>query len=274
MSDKELYSFSKLSTFDDCPRNYYYTYVEKIRGGDGIYSFLGTVCHLLCEKMYKNEINNTQAVESFLDSVEEADVLGLEWMSENVKNKYVGCIVHFFENFKPLRNDTITIEEYFEVEVEGITVRGYIDLYYILDDILYIVDFKTSSKFDKKTLGHKRRQLYIYAYALEKKYKNEIKLAFNMLKYYLNERGTVKERTDFGIMDEHRDAMVWVEWNKEAETDMKNFVKHVIEGIEDRLILGDVNEWEMCHPAAKSFFCNNLCSHQKRCFDNIDFNNN
>ena len=268
MSDKkELFSFSKLDTFDNCQRNYYYTYIKHIRGGDGIYSFLGTICHTLCDEIYQNKINNEEAVAMFLESVEEADMLGLEWMSENVKNKYVDCIVHFFKNFKPYRNDTITIEEYFEVEIEGVILRGYIDLYYILDNVLYVIDFKTSSKFDKKALEHKRRQLYIYAYALQQKYDYPIKLAFNMLKYYINQRGTLKERSLFGITEENKDAYVWVEWNQDAEKDMKNFVRTTIDNIEDRIFLDSEEEWELCHPQANSFFCKNLCSHYSLCHE-------
>ena len=51
LEEKELYSFSKLDTFNNCKRAYYYTYICGERGGDNIYSFLGTITHELIEKV-------------------------------------------------------------------------------------------------------------------------------------------------------------------------------------------------------------------------------
>ena len=42
-------------------------------------------------------------------------------------------------------------------------------MWYMLNDEIHIVDFKTSSKFSAKDLLKKQRQLLIYAKALEEK---------------------------------------------------------------------------------------------------------
>lgn len=269
--DKELFSFSKLSAFETCKRNYYYTYIQGIRGGDNIYSFLGTTAHNLTEELYKNEITKEEAIPKFLEAVDDADIIGLTWMSESVKDKYVACMLHYFRNFEPVRGDNITIEEYFEIDICDITLRGYIDMYYILDNTLYIIDFKTSSKFSKKELVHKQRQLFLYAVALRKKYPDmDIKIGFDMLKYAKNQRGTLKERVEFDELSDFGDGMVWVDFDEESVKDLENFVETTYNNIEDLKIIGSMSEWEMIHPQAKSFFCTTLCGHRTKCLQFIE----
>ena len=202
MGEKEKFSFSKLETYHNCRRNYFHTYVEGNRSGESIYSYLGTVTHELTQAMIRKEISNQQAVEDFIEAVDDADMLDLKWISENVKNKYVECIVHFLENYNPVSNDTIKIEEYFEIEIDGCVMRGYIDLWYMEGNKIYIEDFKTSTKFSKKDLLKKQRQLLLYGIALSEKYpEHEIVLRFNMLKYVLQGKKLV-ERIKVGILDE------------------------------------------------------------------------
>lgn len=266
-----MFSFSKIDTFHNCERNYYYTYILHQRGGDNIYSFLGTIIHNLVEQLYKNEINKEKAKITFLDSIEEADMLGLKWMNDNVKNKYVECITHFFENFSPIKNDNIVIEEYFEVDVCGITMRGYIDIYYIQDNILYIIDFKTSSKFDKKTLSHKKIQLFLYALALKEKYKNlDIKIGFDMLKYAKNERGTLKERNNFDLFSEFEEGYIWVDFDEDSINELKKYIKTALDKIEENKLIGDIGVWGMCDNKASTFFCKNLCSNRDKCLEYIN----
>lgn len=270
MENKELFSFSKIDTFHNCARNYYYTYILNQRGSDNIYSFLGTTAHNLVEQLYKKEINRDRAIEEFLKAVDEADLLGLEWLSDNTKTKYVECIVHFFENFEPINNDTIVIEEYFEVPICGITMRGYIDMYYIQDNTLYIIDFKTSSKFDKKTILHKKIQLFLYAYALKNKFKNmNIKIGFNMLKYAINKRGTLKERNTFDLFDEFEEGYVWIEFNENSIKELENYIKTALDKIEENKLIGDIDIWDMCDETASTFFCKNLCSNRPKCLEYV-----
>lgn len=271
MGNKELFSFSKIDSFHNCPRNYYYTYILHQRGADNIYSFLGTTAHNLVEQLYKNEITKDKAVEEFLQAVDEADMLGLKWLSENTKIKYVGCITHFFNNFEPINNDSITIEEYFETDICGIIMRGYIDMYYIQNNTLHIIDFKTSSKFDKKTLQHKKVQLYLYAYALKEKFQNkDIKIGFDMLKYAINKRGTLKERNSFDLFDEFKEGYVWVEFNNQSIEELKEYIQTALNKIEDNKLIGNIDVWEMCDSKASTFFCKNLCSNRNKCLEYIN----
>ena len=50
-----LYSHSRLSTFQNCPRQYWFQYIEKpdIEKVDGIEAFMGFRAHDALESLYK-----------------------------------------------------------------------------------------------------------------------------------------------------------------------------------------------------------------------------
>ena len=96
--DKKVYSYSRLENYHNCPYSYYITYIEKNRSEDNIYSFLGSVVQEIIEKLQQREIDNDKAIETFENAVTEADMLGYEWMSDSVKNKYIAAIKHYLEH--------------------------------------------------------------------------------------------------------------------------------------------------------------------------------
>src|SRR5437763_15078705 len=108
--EDEKFSFSRLEAFHNCKRLYYYNYILGTRSGDNIYSFTGTIVHELTQAMVQKQITNEESVHKFLEAIEDAEMLDLPWMSENVKNNYVNCITHFLENYVPVENNTIRIE--------------------------------------------------------------------------------------------------------------------------------------------------------------------
>lgn len=251
----------------NCKRLYYYNYIKKERSGDNIYSYLGTVCHELTQAIIQEQETNESALQKFHEAVDDADMLDLEWMSENVKNKYVECIAHFFEHYSPVRNDTIRIEEYFEININGVILRGYIDLWYRIDNTIYIIDLKTSTKFTKKDLPKKSRQLLLYAIALQEKYPDyNIILQFNMMKYALNKRGTLIERNKFDLFDDFEDAIVTVDVTEEGIDDVKKYVTDTVKLI-NSIDKEDIKNWTMDNDPEKDFFCRNLCSYRGKCLE-------
>lgn len=267
MSD-EKYSFSRLETFHNCKRAYYYNYIEGNRSGDNIYSFLGTVTHELTQAIIQKHMTNEEAVEKFLEAIDDAEMLDLEWISEKVKENYVACITHFFENYKPIENNTIRIEDYFEIDVNGTILRGYIDLWYRIDNEIYIVDLKTSSKYSKKDLPGKSRQLILYAIALSEKYPEyKINLQFNMLKYVLR-NGKMVERNKLDLVDDYPDGIVNVEFNDESVEDVRNYITDTVKQIK-QTDKNNIVFWGMGYDPVNAFFCRNLCTHRKLCLERL-----
>ena len=100
--DKKVYSYSRLENFHNCPYSYYITYIEGNRSEHNIYSFLGSVVHELLEELQQKLINNEDAIEKFENAITEADMLGYEWMSESVRDKYIAAIKHYLQHYKPI----------------------------------------------------------------------------------------------------------------------------------------------------------------------------
>jgi hypothetical protein len=218
--------------------------------------------------MIQKQITNKEAVTQFIEAIDDAEMLDLPWMSENVKNNYVDCVSHFLENYNPINNDTIQIEDFVEMEVNGIIMRGYIDVWYRIGEEIYIIDLKTSTKFSKKDLPKKSRQLLFYGLALSEKYPDyKINLQFNMLKYVLK-NGKLLERNKLDIFDESPDGIVNVDFTNENIEDLKKYITETVSEI-NSINKSDIVYWHMDNDPTKDFFCKNLCSHRNKCLERL-----
>ena len=274
--DKKIYSYSRLESYHNCPYAYYITYIEGNRSEHNIYSFLGSVVHELLEELQQKIINNDDAIEKFENAVTEADMLGYEWMSDSVKNKYIVAIKHYLEHYKPIKCDEYFIEEYFEIPVGDKWMKGYIDLYTITDDIIDIYDYKTSSSssFTGKDAYKKMRQMILYGIAIKQKHPDkEIRsMNFDMLKYYKvpSKRSklgyTLKDRSTIDILDfttEFTPVYVSAEFTPEVVEEVTEYVCNTVNEIES--LDKDLSCYKKGFNPKKDFFCKTLCSFRDRC---------
>ena len=183
---KNIFSFSKLMTFEQCPYSYYLSYIKHIKGEESIYSTMGTVSHESAQDLVEGKIDNAEALERFETALDDSiNVLGLKFPTEKSGDNFHQCMSSFLENYKP-NHDKYDIEKGFDVLMrDGKTlIMGFIDLIIHNEDgTIDVVDYKTSSKFSKKDFEHKKMQLLIYAKSLlEEGYKIN-RLYFNMMKY-------------------------------------------------------------------------------------------
>lgn len=276
--DKKVYSYSRLENYHNCPYSYYITYIEKNRSEDNIYSFLGSVVHEILEKLQQREIDNDKAIEIFESAVTEADMLGYEWMSDSVKNKYIAAIKHYLEHYKPIECDKYFIEEYFEIPVGDKWMKGYIDLYTITDGVIDIYDYKTSSSssFTGKDAYKKMRQMILYGIAIKQKYPDkEIRsMNFDMLKYYKipSKRSklgyTLKDRSTIDILDfttEFTPAYITADFTDEVIEEVTKYVCDTVNEIES--LDDDIESYKKGLNPNKDFFCKTLCGFRDRCLN-------
>lgn len=276
--DKKVYSYSRLENYHNCPYSYYITYIEKNRSEDNIYSFLGSVVHEILEKLQQREIDNDKAIETFENAVTEADMLGYEWMSDSVKNKYIAAIKHYLEHYKPIECDEYFIEEYFEIPVGDKLMKGYIDLYTITDGVIDIYDYKTSSSssFTGKDAYKKMRQMILYGIAIKQKYPDkEIRsMNFDMLKYYKipSKRSklgyTLKDRSTIDILDfttEFTPAYITADFTDEVIEEVTKYVCDTVNEIES--LDDDIESYKKGLNPNKDFFCKTLCGFRDRCLN-------
>lgn len=259
---KELYSFSKLDAFKTCPRSFFLSYIKKVDRGNNVYGFLGGEFHECLEMLQKKEITKEEAINKFKESIEVSEMFEMEFPTQRSKESYINCLMEYLSDYERIPIDDFETEEYFEFEVEGVTLRGYIDLYFIKDDNIYVLDYKTSSKFSKKDLVKKEKQLILYGLYLQKKYpdKNITYLGFDMCKYFINKRGTLKERTE--LEESFGNGYIQVDFNNKKVKELKEYITGIVNEI-NSLDKNNIEDWE--RNVKNKFFCDNLCGVKQYC---------
>ncbi|MBG0082192.1 PD-(D/E)XK nuclease family protein [Clostridioides difficile] len=260
--EKELYSFSKLNAFHTCPFQYYLTYVKNLNREQNCYGYYGNELHSLLEQLQQRKITNQEAIQKYNQVIEYANLMDYNFPTPNSRINYLECILHYLENFTPIECDKYYIEEYFEFDINGITMRGYIDLYYMIGNKIYVIDYKSSSKFSKKDLPKKSMQLILYAMYLKEKYPNKIieYVAFDMCKYVKNANGTLIERNKIDNINEYERAIVKIKYTKKLEQQLIDFVTDTVNQIK-QLDFNDERDWCKSDDKSNQFFCKTLCSH-------------
>ena len=266
--EKNFYSYSKLTCFENCQYDYYLTYIKGLRdNGETIYTFLGTACHEILELFQDGQINNEQAVEMFLNKVQDSDFLGLKWYSDKTRNDYVQSIIHFFENYSRYDNKVL-MEQRFEIDVNDVLMKGFIDLVVFEDDnTISVYDYKTSTKFATKSLPNYGRQLVLYAYAMKKLNPNINinNIGWNMLKYALIQgKRKIKPELRCNIEHSQWNKPYILQWKYDEETvnQLIDFITTTVNQIESKT---QEDEFSCVDLSKKSYDCKMNCNHSSYC---------
>lgn len=279
MSEKEKYSYSKLSCYGNCPKNYFLTYIESVERSQNIYGLAGGDAHEIVQSLEIGEITNEKAVTEWQSKMDMYEFFGEDnFPTAKSKENYIIDVTAYFRNFKPLpiNGREVLIEKEFEVEIEGIIIRGFIDLTLIDHDKkeIEVIDYKTSSKsgFTNKNLVKKCYQLILYSLALQKIYPDYkiTRNAFDMLKYGINSKGKVKERKDIKLEEEseYKRYFIKIPFNQE---NIDLFKKFVNESMNDINKAKEENIWNV-DKTNFSFFCKFLCSTSEYCQEYQKYN--
>jgi hypothetical protein len=200
-----VWSFSRLSSYDTCPYQFYATYVLGERDENNGWGILGGHAHETLEYVEKGELAAEEAQHYFHELLPPIII-------PSMTDKYVAGIIrdclHFFEELPNLELDfdkVIDIERKFITEFEGHKFTGFIDAEMKYGKDIVIRDWKTSgeSGFKGKKLKEKARQMYLYSKAVKDRYgKYPKRLEFYMLRY---QKPIV---IDFKLKD-YREAVDW-----------------------------------------------------------------
>lgn len=248
-SNSEIYSFSKLSCFSQCRYQYYLKYVlpksERPPAKENAFSLYGQFVHGLLEQYENGDIPLEDLPIKY---EEEFDVMVSEEFppSPNPKislfDSYYDSGLKFLRGYKGQapKYTVEGVEEYFTEDIDGIQVRGFIDLELKdnSDGSIVIHDWKSKSSIktnsDKKKYG---RQLYLYSKHIFDKYGVWPKT----LRLYLFRKD---EPVDIQFtMDGYNEAVEW----------MKNQV----------LDINTCMDWDEYN--YDKFFCNHLCEFRESC---------
>ena len=243
--DEMVWSYSRISCFDDCPYKWFLKYIKNLKEEPQFYASYGSFLHKLIEKIYNNELSAEQAGFEFLLDFQ-ASVKGNRPQESTVK-KYISSGIDYFRNFKPFPFNKIAVEKKIDFKIGENKFTGYIDYlgekngkYYIIDnksrDLSPRSTRKTPTKKDEE-LDTMLRQLYIYAVAIKQEYGVfPEKLCFNCFKSQTFIEEPFNKNTYYETID----------WATAKIDEIKNT--------------------ELFPPNREFFKCSNICGLNEKCY--------
>lgn len=235
------WSFSKLSTFETCPRNFYLTYIEKHENLDNAFSNYGTLCHSVLERWALGEVLEFEMAGEYEKLYDEKMALPFPPYPKGMAGKYYEAGKIYFESFEGFGDEweVVSAEEKFVLNIGGNKFTGIGDLVlrHKVTGELMVIDHKSKSMNSmKKELETYKKQLYIYAMYCKQKFDQYPKiLRFNMFK-------------DRAFIDE--------EFSMEKLNDVTRWVIESIEKIKLEM------EWPV---NTSQYFCQHVCGVSGHC---------
>ena len=226
----KTYSHSKLSNFNQCRKGYYHTYIDKKEQKQNPYSSLGSACHNSLEEVYDGKVERPNK-QIFDNEFLKCELFGINFPKSkyDIKGGYRKDIDAFYDVYRKIDDEGKKFiseigfilkldEDHYEI--------GYIDLLVLNDDgTADIIDFKTSSAFDKAHTLSAGRQLVLYKVAVEELYGIKVNnVSWQMLKYIDVQVGENKSKV----------ALRGREWVAKCSSQIKTLMKK--EGIDVSLI--------------------------------------
>lgn len=171
---KKYISFNQIRTYRNCPRQYFFSYIENIRTAINDKVFLGVVFHDAADFHLKNKINGTtpgieETSEYFIDTfnkmAEKTEVIWSE-SREKAFKRGLAFTKYFVNDIAPGIKPMMTEKE-IECKLPGseIKLKGIIDL---VEEDFSLTDFKTTTaKWSKDRINKSFLQMYIYKFLFE-----------------------------------------------------------------------------------------------------------
>jgi len=182
-----IFSHSRLSTYENCPRKFAFQYVEKpdIEKRDSIEAFMGSCVHKVLERLYSSvQMQRVPKWEETRDFYEDywaknmkPDVLIVrtEFTADDYRNVGHRCLQDYFVKHYPFIDGRVLgLEEKIWVDLDGTgkyKLQGFIDRLAQLDDgTIEIHDYKTSRRLPSQEEIDAERQLALYQIAVHERW--------------------------------------------------------------------------------------------------------
>lgn len=167
---KEQYSFSRLTTWEDCKAAYHLTYNEKKPRQDSFFGKLGNVCHDIMEKRDNGE--EFDVLQFFQEGFVESSKYPAHMEKQTsgfIQNAYYKKLYAFFEKIPKLSSPSYKAEQEILIPIGDFKLKGFIDS--VRDEGRTLLDYKTNNP-DGAFWNHEKkvRQLYLYAGWVKKKF--------------------------------------------------------------------------------------------------------
>lgn len=208
------YSYSRLSTFDNCALQYKFAYIDKLEKDyeNSIESYMGKKCHDALEEFYRQlKYSVVWSLEELLEYYKkiwkegfskDIKVVREKFKPQNYLDMGEKYLTDYYNHYKPFDQDyTLGLELAIDIDLENdgrFILNGRIDRLGVKDDTYIIHDYKTGATLPKSDDVDENFQLGIYAMAIREMYKDVKKvelvwhyLAFNKEIKVVNEEKDV-----------------------------------------------------------------------------------
>lgn len=196
--DTMLWSFSRLSSYHQCPYGFYLKYVQCNEGEPNFFGQYGSLIHSILEKYEKEELSLfeiSQYYEVHFNNVVTCDAPSNKYV--DIRQSYYDKGLEYLDNIDLIldKYEILGIEKEVKFNIGGYEMIGYIDLLLrdketgditVLDHKSGSVKFKKNGEISKTEEEHVlgfKRQLYLYSDAVIKEYgKKPRYLQWNLFK--------------------------------------------------------------------------------------------
>ena len=206
----QRFSYSKLSTANNCMLEFIMRYLMGEESADNCYSQYGTFIHHLLDRWAKGTTEIYQLITEYEDEYENYVTEPFPRLrnGKDSSQKYFDEGYEFLSGFTGLPEEYIIVEaeKKFDIQIEDFIFNGIVDL--ILkdkDDNYVILDWKSKGGFksDEEEAEY-RRQLYLYSHYIKEEYGAfPIKTVF----YCFREQKIYEREFD---IDAYNESMKWM----------------------------------------------------------------
>ena len=202
------YSHSKLSCFENCPLQYRYRYVDRIKvepEAVGVEAFLGSRVHDALEWLYgRVKMHCCPEKEALLDYYsddwgkrwgEGVKIVHKEYEEKDYKNVGSKCLSDYYDHYAPFDDSTVvSLEQRILVKLsDGSFVQGYIDRLSLREENEFeIHDYKTSGSLPPQERLDSDRQLALYQLGVQRQWPDSknVDLVWHYLRFDKELRST------------------------------------------------------------------------------------
>jgi putative RecB family exonuclease len=204
-----IYSHSKLSTFEQCPFKYKLRYIDKIRPeiektieahlGSAVHDTLEWIYNTIKENPNKNfdldEIITHYAIKWQESYTNDILIVKKQLSSKDYFNKGVEFLANYFQENAPFRDGTIECEKKVFIELdENTKLQGFIDrLVHNIETGEYeIHDYKTANTLPSQEKMNEDRQLALYSIAIKELFGKDKEVS--LIWHYLAHNQKIKSK--------------------------------------------------------------------------------
>ncbi len=163
-------SYSQISLYQSCPLCYKLRYIDGLEEKEKGYFSFGTTIHEAAEYFYRVKVPPPPSLEELLRFYEQNwHPEGYQSAEEGANYKAYGreMLARFWEIHRPDFRLPIAVEWMFNIDIEGVKLRGFIDRVDKLDSGgLAIIDYKTDRELFTKDYLAQNLQLTLYQLAV------------------------------------------------------------------------------------------------------------